>query len=88
MQVMTITHKGKEQKLQFEGSMAKATTFLVIGPGFYGYGESLKVARENCIAAGCKRSQKMIAYLGDDALSVDDFGMISAGACLFKLGDV
>ena len=88
--IVTVTHKGKSQELVFNSleNLSSADTFIVVGPGFYGYGESIAAARKNCIAAGCPRSKKMLGYLGDESLGVSGFGIVSAQKVLICLGEV
>lgn len=88
MIILTVTLKGKSQQLSFDGDISKADTIIVISEGYFGYGESIKTAKENCIRGGAPRKGRFIAYLGDEHLAVNDFGEISAGSVLFKLGDV
>ena len=80
-------HKGKSQELYVAGDLATLDTFIVVGPGFYGYGESVKTAKSNCIKSGAKKTDKMVAYLGDSTLGVDGMGYISALA-MVKIGEV
>jgi hypothetical protein len=64
------------------------TTYLVIGPGYYGYGNTLKQAYKNCTDAGCSRKHKRLAYVGDDSVGVNDFGQVSANRYLISLGEI
>jgi hypothetical protein len=63
-------------------------TFLVIGPGYYGYGTTLKNAKAACIKAGCSTKHKMLAFAGDDSVGVNDFGSVSANRFLIGLGEI
>lgn len=85
---LKVKHKDKKQSIGIRGDLQSADTFLVVGPGFCGYGESLKAAKENCIKAGCPKKAEMKAYLGDNKLGVDGFGQVSANKVLFCLGAI
>ena len=87
-QSFTVSLKGKEQRLRVYGDIRLVTTILVVGPGYYGYGHSLKVAKANCIASGAKRTDKMLAYMGDDSLGVTGMGEIRAEKVLVCLGEI
>ena len=86
---LTITHKDNQSQVQFQNleNLSAADTFIVVGPGYYGYGVSIAAARKNCIKAGCPRSAKMRAYLGDESLGAGCFG-VSANKVLVCLGEV
>lgn len=91
MKSITITQGEKSQQLNFSDSitgMNEANTFMVVGPRYYGYGESIKSAKQNCIKAGCKKMAVVKAYLGDESLGVTNFGEIRADKVLFCLGEV
>jgi hypothetical protein len=84
----TVSLKGKEQQLRVAGDISLVTTILVVGPGYYGYGHSLKAAKANCIASGAKRTDKMLAYMGDDSIGVTGMGAVRSDKVLVCLGDI
>jgi len=88
--ILTIEHKGNTQELGFHNldNLASADTFLVVGPGYYGYGVSLAAARKNCVSAGCKPGAKKLAYLGDSTLGVTGVGTVVAEKVLVCLGEI
>ncbi len=84
----TTTLKDRSQELRVSGDIAQVTTIIVIGPGYYGYGASLKEAKANCITSGAKRTDKMLAYMGDDSLGVTGMGAVRADKVLVCLGEI
>lgn len=64
------------------------TTILVVGPGYYGYGSSLKEAKANCLASGAKRTDPMKAFMGDDSIGVTGMGEIRSDNVLVCLGEI
>lgn len=75
-------------KLEIQGDITKGDCFFVVGPGFYGYGNSIKEAKAACIRAGCKPKLKMLAYYGDANIGVTGMGEIRANDLLVALGEV
>ena len=61
--------------------------FLVIGPGYFGFGESIKEARTNCMKEGCKAKDHLIAYAGSSDLSFTGGGYVSA-TFMIRIGEV
>lgn len=75
-------------KLEIQGDITKGDCFFVVGPGYYGYGNSIKEAKGACIRAGCKRTAKMLAFYGDETIGVTGFGEVRANDLLIKLGEI
>lgn len=75
-------------KLEVKGDITKGDCFFVVGPGYYGYGNTIKQAKETCIKAGCKRTMKMVAFYGDANIGVTGMGEIQANDLLVNLGEV
>lgn len=62
------------------------TKFMVIGPGFFGRGDTLQEAKKNCMKVGCRAKDKMIAYAGSEDLSIEN-GYVVASV-LFRIGEL
>ena len=63
------------------------THFLVIGPGYFGKGKTLREAKMNCIKEGCKAKEKMVAFWGTKDIGINDSGWVSAKN-MVEIGDI
>lgn len=61
--------------------------FVVVGPGYWGKGETIKAAKQQCMREGCRAKEKMIAFAGSQDIGVNDAGMVSA-SFLLHLGEI
>ncbi len=85
---ITIKQGDETQELRISDTgLEGLDTILVVGPGYYGYGVSIKAAKDACIKAGCPRKARMLAYMGDDTLGVTDFGEVRS-LVMVELGEV
>jgi len=75
-------------KLKVQGDITQGDCFMVVGPNYYGYGNTIKEAKANCIKSGCPRKAKMIAYYGDADMGIDNMGTMHAKQTLVSLGEV
>ena len=61
--------------------------FLVVGPGYWGRGLTLKEARKNCLKEGCKVKDKMTGFWGTDDLTITSGGYVQASN-MVSLGEI
>lgn len=70
------------------GIEQQCTRFVVVALGYWGAGKTLKEAKRNCMREGAKAKDKMLAYWGDDSLSVTSAGYVQADKALLSLGEI
>ena len=76
--------------LEHHGEWAKVTSFMVVGPGVYGYGKDPATAKKNAKAQGTGKGKgdKFLLFAGDDSLGITGWGQVTANVCLFQLGEI